>query len=120
MKTIKIIDLLNKIAKGEEVPKKIKYDTIEYFFRNYDYKETLGKYIDEQSSFIEKIDFYKLNDEVEIIEEDEEIERIKWDDKSKYEYAKKTDEMLMHRTEQLKKSLNELIDVVNKLKNKED
>ena len=25
MKTIKIIDLLNKIANGEEVPKKIKY-----------------------------------------------------------------------------------------------
>ena len=26
MKTIKIIDLLNKIANGEEVPKKIKYE----------------------------------------------------------------------------------------------
>ena len=70
---MKIIDLLNKIANGEELPKKIKYDTINYFFRSYDYKEVHGELIDEQSSWIEKIDFYKLNDEVEIIEEDKKI-----------------------------------------------
>ena len=67
---MKVIDLLNKIANGEEVPKMIKYDTLNYMFRNYDYKEMHGELIDEQTSFMERIDFYKLNDEVEIIEEE--------------------------------------------------
>lgn len=71
---MKVIDLLNKIANGEEVPKEIKYDTMNYVFRHYDYKEVHGELIDEQSSWLEKIDFYKLNDEVEIIEEPKKIE----------------------------------------------
>jgi len=68
---MKVIDLLVKIANGEEVPRKIKYDTKNYYFRNYDYKEYYidEDYIDEQTSFIDCIDFYKLNDEIEIIEE---------------------------------------------------
>lgn len=74
---MKVIDLLNKIANGEEVPKEIKYDTMNYVFRHYDYKEVYGELIDEQSSWLEKIDFYKLNDEVEIIEEDKKIEKLK-------------------------------------------
>lgn len=73
---MKVIDLLNKIAKGEEVPKEIKYDTMNYYFRNYDYKEVHGELIDEQTSFIERINFYRLNDEIEIIEEEKEIEEI--------------------------------------------
>ena len=73
---MKIIDLLNKIANGEEVPRIIKYDLQTYYFRNYDYKEyDIEKdFIDEQTSFIEdKFDFYKLNDEVEILEEEKKI-----------------------------------------------
>lgn len=73
---MKIIDLLNKISNGEEVPRIIKYDLQTYYFRNYDYKEyDIEKdFIDEQTSFIEdKFDFYKLNDEVEIIEEEKKI-----------------------------------------------
>lgn len=73
---MKVIDLLNKIANGEEVPKEIKYDTMNYVFRHYDYKEVHGELIDEQSSWLEKIDFYKLNEEVEIIEEPKKIEKI--------------------------------------------
>ena len=38
MKTIKIIDLLNKIAKGEELPKKIKCDGVIY---NYEFQNTI-------------------------------------------------------------------------------
>lgn len=71
MKTIKIIDLFNKIAKHEEVPEKIKYKGIEYLFSelNRQYYEN-----DDTCSFFcslrEKLtDFNKLNDEVEIIEE---------------------------------------------------
>ena len=73
---MKVIELLTKIANGEEVPKEIKYDTMNYVFRHYDYKEVHGELIDEQSSWLEKIDFYKLNDEVEIIEEDKKIEKM--------------------------------------------
>lgn len=73
---MKVIDLLNKIANGEEVPKEIKYDTMNYYFRNYDYKEVHGELIDEQTSFIERINFYRLNDEIKIIEEEKEIEEL--------------------------------------------
>ena len=82
MNKIRVIDLLNKIANGEDVPKEIKYDTMNYYFRNYDYKELHGDLIDEQTSFIEKIDFYKLNDEVEIIEEKKIPEKLEYYDDS--------------------------------------
>ena len=60
-----------------------------------------------------------FEDNIEIIEEDKEIEKIKWNEKSQcqsFMSINKADEMLMSRSEQLKKSLNELIDEVNKLK----
>ena len=63
-KTIKIIQLLNKIANGEEVPKKIKKKHLE----GNSFEDLIDnlKYFDK--------DFSKtLNDEVEIIEEQEEI-----------------------------------------------
>ena len=85
---MKIIELLNKIANGEEVPRIIKYDLQTYYFRNYDYKEyDIEKdFIDEQTSFIEdKFDFYKINDEVEIIEEEKKIpEKLVGEDKGYY------------------------------------
>lgn len=103
---MKVIELLDKIAKGEEVPKKIKYDTIYYYFRNYDYKEyeMLEDYIDEQSSFIEKIDFYKLNDEIEIIEEEKEIKKLN---------AKYTSQIGKL---ELANKIDEIIDELNKIK----
>ena len=66
MKTIKIIDLINKINNNEELPKKIKYNGFEWeynliennYIRAYEivaYRLTLG--------------LNELNDEVEIIEE---------------------------------------------------
>ena len=75
MKTIKIIDLLNMISKGEEVPKKIKY------------KDEIRDYVDDDKDYCcsgsknyylffdvlhrgTGAEFKKaLNDEVEIIEE---------------------------------------------------
>lgn len=76
-KTIKVIDLLNKIANGEEVPYKVKYNGI-IFTYNSSYKQGL-KYIDLNE---ENEVFYrylagvvnKLTDEVEIIEKQEEID----------------------------------------------
>jgi translation elongation factor P/translation initiation factor 5A len=69
---MKIIDLLNKIANGEEVPKKIKYKDFEYI-----YAKEIGWYrrIDDVGTYDEWfINKNRLNDEVEIIEEQEEID----------------------------------------------
>ena len=68
---MKIIDLLNRIAKGEEVPNKIKYlDEI------YEYSNNDKFYY--QNGFSMYRDFYSegncLNDEIEIIEEVEDKE----------------------------------------------
>ena len=66
---MKIIDLLNKIANGEEVPKKIYYGA-QYWINKYpnDY-EGLGY----GGCLLNNICLNNLNDEVEIIEEDKEI-----------------------------------------------
>ena len=70
-KTIRVIDLLNKIAKGEEVPKKIKkiweyeykYDELrnEYHYMNHE-----NKRFDE-----DWLIFSMINDEIEILDEEE-------------------------------------------------
>lgn len=70
---MKIIDLLNKIANGERIPKKIKYkeEILEYDgCDNY--------YIDEDLDrlFYEYDWINSLNDEIEIIEEDKKIKKI--------------------------------------------
>ena len=75
MKTIKIIDLLNKIANGEEVPKKIKFDNqiwnINYGEKNIYYTN----YCDADLFIIifrENLNF-TLNDEIEILEEEKKM-----------------------------------------------
>ena len=70
MKTIKIIDLLIKIANGEEVPKKIKYCNKIYTLSNIvnDYMNEDGNYLTYKFD-----DFDILNDEVEILEEPKKI-----------------------------------------------
>jgi len=69
MKTIKIIDLLNKIANGEEIPKKIKIGNIIWTFdkkeKTYFMNDTCVELF-----YVENIT-KKLNDEVEILEEKE-------------------------------------------------
>lgn len=81
---MKIIDLLNKIANGEDVPKKIIYQNYIYEYQhrrdtensfNYMCNEN-GKYLSRRY-FIDNI----LNDEVEILEEENKIpEKIQKDD----------------------------------------
>ena len=75
---MRVIDLLNKIANGEEVPKKIGYDNKifefdelerQYTFHNLDYSVNVDLGLS-----IEGLRYSTLNDEVEIIEEDKEIE----------------------------------------------
>ena len=63
MLKIRVIDLLNKIAYGEEVPEKIRYNSTEYYY----FKPTGNYWNDEiDNSLIAKIDGINFNDEVEI------------------------------------------------------
>lgn len=73
-KIIKVIDLLNKIANGEDVPELIEYNGENYIFQNKDYKnEDRDLYLfSEETPDITAA----LNDEVKIIEIIEEQEDI--------------------------------------------
>ena len=64
---MKVIDLLNKIANGEEVPEKIKYKNAIFTIR-----EDKDDYVCENGWFTDSYDYLELNDEVEIIEEPQE------------------------------------------------
>lgn len=94
---MRIIDLLNKIANGEEVPKKVKYKT--HYWK---YREEEKDYIDNEGDYVFDCSNYDipemLNNEVEILEEEKKIpEKIK--DKycsqiSKVELAQKYNEII--------------------------
>lgn len=75
---MKVIDLLNKIANGEEVPKRIKYR-----YHIYEYEDGYDFVCDdlEHPYFAENYcnDYEDLNSEVEIIEEDKKIEKLIFD-----------------------------------------
>ena len=79
MKTIKIIDLLNKIANGEELPKKIKHCGAVYkhiyfdVYKNHDYEDALsGDLLFADRLIIQE----HLTDELEILDEEDEFEDI--------------------------------------------
>ena len=67
---MKIIDLLNKIANGEEVPKEIKYNDYIYIAKG-NAIESFVDYCSEEDEwcFNHYVRYENLNDEVEIIEE---------------------------------------------------
>jgi len=99
---MKIIDLFNKIANGEEVPEKFKF---------------AGQIFEKQGSYIEDgdgdsifdsmcTDFSNINEEVEIIEENKKIEKLN-DDNFGSTYA-------------VFNKINEIIDKVNELEDKEN
>ena len=83
---MKVIDLLNKIANGEEVPEKIKYITTNYIYDSDNqiyYKENyqdIGNYSDLLMELSSHKGIVALNDEVEIIEdtpkEDKKIDKL--------------------------------------------
>lgn len=119
MKKIKVIDLLTKIANGEEVPKKIKFNDEEY---------TLGygnTYEDKNGNFLlgGRYNNLILNDEVEIIKEEKEIEKINiisdtliaFDDKYQdINIGGCTPTQIAFATK-----INEIIDVINDMRDKE-
>ena len=104
---MKVIDLLNKIANDEEVPKKIKY-----LNREYEYNEFQEDYFNNEvmNGVLDEIRLFRqLNEEVEIIEEDKDIEEL---DISNLLQTKK-----WKRDKNAWNKINELIKEVNKLKN---
>ena len=118
-KTIKVIDLLNKIANGEEVPKKIKYCGITFEHINYYYRSESGN--SDLSSYIYS-NKDELNEEVEIIEEDKEIEKLSYQQVG-YQNCdgseRKIKEVVIDfnkQVRQLGNKLNEVIESVNELK----
>jgi len=76
---MKVIDLLNKIANGEDVPKKIKFLDKQYTFEE-EYKKYYRHGVISDSFEDDWYIFKILNDEVEIIEdtpkEDKKIEKL--------------------------------------------
>lgn len=112
MKTIKIIDLLNKIANGEKTPEKIKYQNKIFThngFGNNNYWCEEKNVIFEESFILED-----LNNEIEIIEEKKEIEKC---DVLKHcvDFTK-NENVLLDNQFVLQKKIDDLIDVVNELK----
>lgn len=113
---MKVIELLNKIANGEEVPKKIKYLIYEYTYNDNDEEyqrnqngEIIGLGEDRRLDIV-------LCDEVEIIEEDKKIEKIK---------KVVCDSDLIDRNHfvieylaELKYKINEIIDKINSMEDK--
>lgn len=96
---MKIIDLLNKIANGEEVPKKIKY--VDDIYINIDEHCYFCEETNETLSQNIYAEFSRLNDEVEIIEEDKKIERMTAISTNSFNQA-------------LVDKINEIIDVINR------
>lgn len=110
MKTIKIIDLLNKIVNGEEVPEKIKYNGRIYTrFQNLNSNRLYYYQVLNESVFlIDQISSVgELLNEVELIEEDNKIEKLN------YDFNVHCNEFLYNA---LENKINELIDEVNALK----
>mgnify|MGYP006928419533 CR=1 FL=1 len=118
MKTIKIIDLLNKIANGEEVPRKIKINNVIYEYIGYMYCTEKANYQDIEDYLFGKWNFNILNDEVEIIEEPKKIEKLNSEPISRRQYLcdESTIDFLKADIINIVSKVNELIDEVNKLK----
>lgn len=80
---MKIIDLLNKIANDEEVPKKIEYRNIKFLYDKVNKLYRVENY-NEYNDLLMELSNYKgtdLNDEVEILEEEKKIpEKLKIED----------------------------------------
>ena len=106
---MKVIDLLNKIANGEEVPKRIYYFNREFYLKENTYfgdTFTLMHYIQEED----------LNDEVEIIEEEKKIPE-KLDHLIGYDIQQFDDlkEYVEITTNDLFGEVNKVIDTLNQL-----
>ena len=114
---IKIIDLLNAIAEGKELPEKFMYKGHLYYRQK---TKGICYRCDELNEIFEEcLVLEDLNDTIEIIEEPKKIE--KWGEGALEEMEKCTDytlEDLQKYIRILAETQNELIDEINNLKEK--
>lgn len=127
---MKVIDLINKIANDENMPRKIIYegDIFEYRrdlddYEIYDEINNHYDYLLENPYGKAYSEFF--NDEIEVIEEEKNIEKLPYYSlekvqkaKNKKEWYEKIVELFEQMTNDYHKKINELTDAVNKL-NKE-
>jgi hypothetical protein len=108
---MKIIDLINMRAEGKEMPKKIRID---HWCYNFEWVKHISNYYDENNDIdlmsCLSMDKEELNYEVEIIEEDKKIEKI---DNAYYHKTQPEQNQIFQR------KINEIIDKVNSLENKQ-
>lgn len=111
---MKIIDLLVKISKGEEVPKKFTYNG---YLWEYDIKNKMWFYYfgEGKNHRFDRLFYLNmiLNNEVEIIEEEKEIEHIN------IQYWKDDEYTPEERINVCMTTINQLIDVINDMRDKE-
>ena len=115
---IKIIDLFNKIANNEKVPKHIILNNIVFHYDDdvQDYENDF-EYLfrDSFSNFGRSEDFLNIEvEEVEIIEEEKEIEKLG----KNFTFEDSTNELTKGdwQVSVISQKVNELVDEVNKLK----
>lgn len=109
---MRIIDLLNKIANGENIPKKIKYRNDIY---EYDGGFDFVRDNIEHPYFAENYcnDYEDLNSELEIIEENTKIEKLGWVDYN----AKFTHKDFNREFRNIANKIDEIIDKLNEMEN---
>ena len=130
---IKIIDLLNKIANGEEVPEKVIFDGY-IFEKDLETDYTCFVKSGEIKYLLNEVFLSQLNDEVEIIEEPKKIEQLdvallgqcdNWLRCPTNKVTKQDVELnpyiidnIRENTLYFQRKINELIDEINNLKEK--
>ena len=112
-------EFVNNLVTNEKVKFKVFCDDmyVTEIFWNGEYFEW------EEGTFTSEGFFNPLYDFVEIIEDNDKLEKIKWGGKESRAGHLRTDEeieILARRTEKLKKKIAELIDHINKLEEKID
>ena len=116
---IKIIDLLVKIANDEEVPEKIKIKNVIYEYRGCMYCTEKANYQDIEDYLFGKWNFNILNKEVEILDEQKKIKKIKQlNNVANCKELIELEDKQQINNHILKNKINELVDEINKLKGK--
>ena len=112
----KIIDLLNKIAEGKELPEKFMYKGHLYYRQK---TKGICYRCDELDEIFEEcLVLEDLNGTIEIIEEPKKIEKIEKPTKDEYLYSNGKE--LYENDMKVYDKVNELIDEINNLKEKKE
>jgi len=120
---MKIIDLLNKIANGEDVPEKIKltcgyeyeYKTDELGFLDY-IRVNTGNHLFGEDYVLDEAN---INKEIEILEDNKKIEKLEFAHTTYYcEEAKEFYEVFDANLRDVKDKINEIIDKLNEMSDK--